>query len=367
MRKIFVILLLSVFWACNKKNVSIIDSFNINQRLTHKVFDLQNASKELRDPHSIAISGNTITVWNPRASDLFTTVDIATKRVIKHWGTRGQGPNEFFGPVDMYNNYSETGLNIWNVSTGKLWFFSHNNLESDSTYFQTIPTDLDKPESQSYNFAPSVIQIDTSIFFVAAGGRSNRRLALLDIKNNEVKEVGDFPPEDINTQMSVGVRNLAYDGRIRYNSSLKKLVFMVYNCEMFEIYNVINGTNVELAMGNYTTVPKYSESNVSSRGINVAIVETVGNGKGRNLSLTVSDENIFILYQDYKKAGMVKETDFNYTADMVLVFDWNGKPVKIYELDCLVSDIEYDKIRNRLWALHYNKVTLDPEIIYFEL
>ena len=366
MRKIFVILLLPVLWACNnKKYDSIVESFKTNQQLAHKIFDVQDAENELLDPYSIAVSGNTITTWNPRAPELFTTIDIATKRVIKHWGTRGQGPNEFIGTVDMYNNYSNSGLNVWNQATAKLYFFPHCILESGSIYFQTIPTGLSKPEDRNiYDFAHSVVQIDTSLFFVAAGGRANKRLALLDLKSNEAKEIGDFPHEDINTQLPVGLRNMAYNSRIRYNRSLRKLVNVVFNSEMFEIYNVsVSETNVKLAMGNYTTVPKY-RATTSSSGLTGAIVERVGNGKGRNREVTISDKNIFILYQDYKRAGMLKPTDAELIADMVLVFDWDGNPVKIYELDCFVTTIDYDKLTNRLWAIHNNPY---PEIIYFDL
>jgi len=369
MRIILVTLLLFTLLSCNnKKNISIIDSFKTRQTLTHKVFDLQDAENSwLQNPYSLAVSCNTITAWNPRAPDVFTTIDITTKRIIKHWGTIGQGPNEFIGTIDIYNNYSESGLNVWNGPTGKLYFFSHSNLESDSTYFQIIPTSLNKPEGHNiYDFAPSVIQIDSSMFFVAAGGRIDKRLALLDLKNNEVKEFGDFPSEDINSQASVGARNMAYEGRMRYNSSLKKLVYMSFNSEMFEIYNVINGNDVELTMGNYTTVPKYriASNNIGLQG---AVVERVGNGKGRNRALAVSDGNIFILYQDYERVGMVEQTEPKLYADIVLVFDWNGNPVKLYTLDCFVSWITYDKARNRLWAIHHNEITLDPEIIYFEL
>ena len=361
MRKIFIILLLSFLCACNKKNASIIDSFKITQPITHKVFDLQNGSKDLLDPNSIAVSGNNITVWNLRAQSLFTTINIETKRVIKHWGTKGQGPNEFLGLIDMYNNYSESGLNIWDGFLGKLYFFPHNILESDSISFQTIPIGITNLSDEIRNYySYSVMQIDSSLFFIQ-GGNNNKRFTLIDRKSNEIKEIGDYPPEDINTQLPVVMRNIAYNGRIRYNSSLKKLVYMAFDSEMFEIYDV-NGANVKLAMGNYTTVPKYTRN-----GSSTVLVESVANGKGRNRMVTVSAENIFILYQDYKKAGMLKQTDYSLVSNMVLVYDWNGKPVKIYELDCFVSDFDYDKTRNRLWATHYNEDTFDPEIIYFEL
>ena len=356
-------LLLPILWACNnKKYDSIVEYFKTNQQLTHIVFDLQDAENELLDPNSIAISGNTIITWNPGSPKIFTTINIATKRIIKHWGTKGQGPNEFSGLIDLYNNYSESGLNIWDVFFGKLYFVSHSDLESDSSYFQTVSTGLNKPESlDRRDISPSVVQIDTSLFIVVAGGRSNKRLALFDLKSNEVKEIGDFPSEDMNTNLPVGLRNIAYNGRIRYNSSLKKLVSMTFSSEMFEIYNV-NGTNVELAMGNYTTVPKYRE--IGSRGLTSVKIETIENGKGRNRALELSDEYIFILYQEYKRVGMVKPTDYKITADIVLVFDWNGNPVKLYTLDSFVTDISYDKTTNRLYAIHNNPY---PEIIYFEL
>ena len=141
---------------------------------------------------------------------------------------------------------------------------------------------------------------------------------------------------------------------------------MAFDSEMFEIYNV-NGTNVELAMGNYTTVPKYSDA-TNSRGLRGAIVDVLGNGKGRNRVVTVSDKNVFILYQDFKRLRIVSPTDPKIMyADMLLVFDWDGRPVKIYELDSFVMNLDYDKTTNRLWTIRHNPDNWDPEIIYFEL
>ena len=221
MRKIFTALPLLVLCSCNNnKEVSIVDSFKTTELLRHKVFDVQNGSEDLLNPFSIAVSGNTITACNPQAPYVFTTIDITTKRVIKHWGTIGQGPNEFFGPIDLYNNYSESGLNVLAGLLGKLSFFSHSNLESDSAYFQTILTDLKWGEDGYYE-THSAMQIDSSMFFVTGG--KNKRFSVIDLKNNEIKEARDFPSENMNTQPPVVVRNKAYNGRIRYNSSLKNL------------------------------------------------------------------------------------------------------------------------------------------------
>ena len=366
MKKIFIILSLSVLWACsNQKEVSIVDSFKTTQPLVHKVLEIENVANELLDPYSLAVSGNIINVYNPRSPKIFTTIDIAKKRVIKHWGTTGQGPNEFIGMVDMYNNYSETGLNIWHGWTQELYFFSQSNLESDSTYYQIIPTGLSKANTENpgeSGFTYALIQLDTLLFFTT-GGSYNTLFTLFDLKNNESKGVGAFPAkDDINSQMPAWQRKIAYNGRIRYNSSLKKLIYMAWDCEMFEIYNV-NGTNVELAMGNYTTIPRYRNDSKNSGGTDI-FVEFLGNGKGRNRRLAISDENIFILYQDYEKSGMFKPTDYNRRANMVLVFDWDGNPVKLYMLDCFVEWVDYDKSTNRLYAVSNNPY---PAIVYFEL
>ena len=94
----------------------------------------------------------------------------------------------------------------------------------------------------------AAVQIDTFLFF-AMEGNLNKRFTLVDAKNNIRKEIGDFPAKDENTHLTVEYRNLAYNGRIRYNHSQKKLVYVSIASEMFEIYKV-NGSDVELAMGN---------------------------------------------------------------------------------------------------------------------
>jgi hypothetical protein len=204
--------------------------------------------------------------------------------------------------------------------------------------------------------------LDTSIFF-ASGGNHDKLFTIVNTKNSTFEEFGDFPSEDTNeiTDLPPMFKKMAYNGKLKYNSVLKKLVYVSIASEMFEIYN-FDGSGVELAMGNYSTIPKYNKV-VREGGAMGVITEFLTNGKGRNIGVTASDENIFILYQNYERAGVQEETD-NKPADMILVFDWNGKPVKIYELDRFVKTITYDNARNRLWAIHDNP---DPEIIYFEL
>ena len=363
MRKIFAILLLSVLLSCNNKNGSIADRFKTIQPLTHKVFEVQNGENELMDPYNLAVVGNTVTLLNSRAPKIFTTIDISTGRVIKQWGDKGQGPNEFLGRIDMKSNYSETGLNIWDSGSSKLYFFLNSDLESGLINFQNISVNINDDRLNRYD---SVIQLDTFVFF-ASGGNNDKQFTLFDTKRNMVKEIGDYPPEDktdIDKSFPPIFRKQAYNGRLRYNSSIKKLVYISIASEMFEIYN-FDGADVEFAMGNYSTIPKYKED--SSGGVIRVMTELATNGKGINDGITVSDKNIFILYKDYKRLGIEQEVDTDKPADIVLVFDWNGKPVKKYELDCPVMKIDYDKARNRLWAVHYNEDTLDPEIIYFEL
>ena len=237
MKKIFLALSLSVtLLSCNNKNGSITDRFKTTQLLTHKVFDVQNAETELLNPIAIAISGNTMTTRNSMTPDVFTTIDIATGRIIKHWGTRGQGPNEFLGRTDINSNYLEAGINIWDVSLSKLYFFSTSDLESGLINFQNIPVNIKDDILSRYD---SVIQLDTFIFF-ASGGNSDKLFTLFDTKNNMVKEIGDYPPEDrteIDKSLPPILRKTAYNGSLKYNSSFKKLVYVSIASEMFEIYN----------------------------------------------------------------------------------------------------------------------------------
>ena len=361
MKKIFILTSLFIFLACiNKKNVSIVELFETSQLINHQVFDIHGV-EELLNPVSISTFTNNLIIRNSKTPQLFTIIDIESKRIIKHCGNSGQGPGEFLGVMDFYNNYLETGINIWDARLLRLSFYPYSDLMRDSIIScQNIVIGINDNE-KFFDTTPTVMQIDSSLFFTL-GGHTNKLFTLLDTKNNIRKEIGDYPPEDLNTQIHFMLKRLAYNGKIRYNKSLKKLVYISLASEMFEIYD-INDSNCELVMGNYSTTPKYGEDIQANGGRSVKF-DLLNNGNGENMELTISDENIYILYQTYNKEKIEKERRLQGTGDLVLVFDWNGNPIKSYTLDCFVKTIHYDKVRNRLFAIHDNP---DPEIIYFEL
>jgi hypothetical protein len=112
-----------------------------------------------------------------------------------------------------------------------------------------------------------------------------------------------------------------------------------------------------LEKGYYTSLPSYSlkESDNGVKNLQIQIES------GHTIALSSSDKFIYVLY-----ANTAKDASFEdkFKSNLILVFDWNGNPVKKYILDCKVKTIEVSDNEKRIFAVCDNP---DPEIICFDL
>jgi hypothetical protein len=147
---------------------------------------------------------------------------------------------------------------------------------------------------------------------------------------------------------------MAYLGHLQYNYSNNKMVYASWDCEMFEIYQ-LNKFNLSLEKGYYTSLPAYTPK------------ETAGGARyllphenNHTLSLTSSDKLIYQLLCNKGKDVKLLES---IKSNLILVFDWDGKPIKKFILDCEVKAIEISPDEKRIYAIRDNP---DPEVIYLD-
>ena len=358
MKKVITVIFLIIFLsACmHKESGSIVSLFENSKQLSHHVLKFQDSSDNLLSPAALEIYNDLLIVLDVRAPRLFSAIDLKSGKLIKSWGNVGQGPGELVGVLDFYANYSNIGINAWDPILKKLNFCSYDSLQDSSNpQFENLFGNIKNPDLIEM-FYPNVLQLSESTF-LALGNNKENRFSLLDISANSIKDVGDYPQQDTRTEVIPMFRNQAYNGMIRFNDRVKKVVYMSRHSEMFEIFNVAAG-KFELAYGSYTTIPEYEQSEDMSVSI-----DEYPNRIGRNVALSTSEEKIFILYQEYKEKDMGNHL-LNDAADIVLTFDWNGNPLQLYRLDVGVNHIRFDEKSNRLYAICNNP---EPEIIYFDL
>ena len=367
MKKNFIFLLifcLSII-SCKKGNIqAITDLFIRSEVLVHKNLNIKDDLDILLSPGRMSTYNNFLIAHDSRSSLMFSLIDLETNIINKSWGMKGQGSGEIVAILDFYKNYNDTGINAWDPMLQRLNFYSFEDILKNTII---TPLDLFKDTKgvtgQSFReqFYPNILQINES-FFLALGNMDGKRFTLIDIISSNKTGIGEFPQQDDNDIIPI-LKNQAYNGCIRYNKRQNKVAYISYNSEMFEIFDV-NDSNLNLKYGNYTTIPKFTfQSGGQSPGISI---EKFSNGNGCNVALSVSDDKIFILYQQFEKE--IDDSDIGkYTsrdANKVLVFTWDGKPIKMYELDCMVEEIEYNENRNQLFAV---KSEPEPEIVCFDL
>ena len=334
---------------------SILDLFDSKRILESTIFEFQNTTEDILNPTALVTNGKLLVALNLKTNFLFSGIDTKNERLINNWGDIGQGPCELIGVLDFYKNYLNNGVNAWDPISKKLMFYSFDSIP-DGKYLSTCRNllDINFNKDLMNMFYPKMIQLDESLFF-ALGNSKGKRFTLFDISNNQVVSIGEYPDKDNNEHIVEYIRTQAYNGNIRYNNKIRKIAYISSNSELFEIYSIENNL-INLEYRNQTTIPNYSQEDMS-----LELNKTEGS-VGRNNCLTISNDKIFILYQEY--SFIVDKNKNLNEANIILVFDWNGNPIQMYQLDCAVTYIEFDEINNRIYAIRDNP---DPQIIYFDL
>ena len=366
---LLLILLLSIFSCKDREIRTITDLFDTQEQLSYKMLDIEDNSDALLSPAVLLVEGKQIIIHTTRSPQLFASVDLESNMLNKTWGNTGNGPGEFLSVSGFYKNYSGAGVNAWDPMLQRLNFYSFEKIFSNDTTL--LPVDLleglnETQKSYQEEFYVNVIQLSETKF-LGLGNSEDKRFTLVDLTSKTRITTGDFPPQKAEEDLPHLFKIQAYQGAMLYNQKQNKVAYLSSESEMFEIFRV-NDSGLELVYGNYTTIPKYAMgSSTEGEESNFFLkIERFTNGQGKGIALASSDEKIWVLYQEYEKGATDDDLDkfMSNDANKIMVFDWDGKPLKMYTLDCVVEDIEYDAQSNRLYAI---KSKPDPEVVYFEL
>jgi len=225
----------------------------------------------------------------------------------------------------------------------------------DSILFSKSPLPVDLFSGSSNKLAKyrynRILQINDSIF-VGMGGLYGGRFTIFNRYNKDFYSFGKYPDE---VSLSNGLKSEAYQGNLIYNEYNQNIVFAESSSELLEFYH-FEKNKMQLQKGYYTSIPNYSLVN---KGGENHIISSL---HGRNIKeLTYTKNYVYVLYvQKEDDASLLEKSK----GDCILVFDWKGKPIKRYQLDCEVKTITINEDGSRIYALWDNP---DPEIIYFDI
>lgn len=282
-----------------------------------------NSSDSLFSAGEMLLYNDILLVLDEELDYLFKVIDVEEDSFIKRFGKIGQGPCE----LDPFISVFKSGPNGEMLGT----------FELQTREFQEYPIDqiLDSKSEMTClafdkRFDSKIrycVKIDDNLFLGA--GTENQPYSLLK-GNDVIKTFGEFPFASQFEGVEPMVLDLAFQNKF-YHHPTEALVLSSSRFSFnMDILDYRDGGNMKIKKSMHFW-PTEFESSSGSNVVGATIKE--GNMFG-NVSTTVSNNFIYVLYSDvpWKYKLPLK-------SKRVLVYDWNGEPIKILHLDQEVNRI----------------------------
>ena len=345
MNKILFFILIALISSCKHKQFNDSDFFSTQdfvetQRLTGKEVKFD---KPLLRPVRIDLVDSTLVFQNINTDKHFQKYNINTRKLINYCIKFGSGPEEMLYPKGI--QIIDSIIWICDVSRRKMYAYQKYD-------FCNNPS----PKSiQTINFSEQFNQVkwldDTFVSTVLSPNK--QRLSFYQMDGSLLKSSGNFPEfgekltqietiESFLCNISVSPQN----GRIclSYNRT-----------DLIEFYDS-SGEFIKRIHGPDHFFPLVVEE---KKGNGVGIRSIDGKTRDAYFSPVVTKDHIFLLYSG--RFFDSKNMDGLYLVNQILVFDWNGKPLKRYLLDVAIFWFTLDEKQNKIYGL-----TDSPDYRVFE-
>lgn len=318
----FILILVILYGSCNPKETIKDPILDFTNTVNLKSKPLQS-SDSLFKAETMMLIHDYLMVHDIEIGYVYKIIDVNRDKFLKRFGKIGEGPNELTLPVYI-NRVGDEGNRVGINEAFKQTFHEYS--------IDSIITSINDPkrilttEKFDYDHV-RVVNIDSNLF-VGYGFNEKPYTLISGIKT--IENTGSFPFRDQLNKFSPQTLVLAYQPRL-FKNPKKPLVLssatFSFNLDFLKVAE--NGK-----LGIYKSLhfwPTDFEDESSGNGASAAIKKENRFG---NLSTTVSGEYIYVLYSDKPW-----EYEFPQKSNRILVYDWEGNPIRILNLDQEVNYI----------------------------
>jgi hypothetical protein len=334
-RLIFFICISSLFIACESRKEEKNKNFPKTINLVKYETILNDNNSILLGAH-IEIIDSLAIIREYEGEYQFTFIDLKKKEVIKKWGQKGRGPNEFIS------------LSHYSVQDGELHFGDPVKKQTVSIAIDSIlkkenPKLLFKPYPYTRDFRPNHMYKLNDKKLVL-GSFNKGRIGLLDDQNSIMGTFGEYP---FNNDPKVNeIRNFfkgsLYQGNLVVNPKNNKFCIINFASDAFEIFQYNDEKIEKVFTSDFSNVPLIKEIRK-----NVYVVN--GKSLAGLVDITATEEYIYISYSD----KTLKENVLNSNeSNEILCFDWEGNKIAKFKTAIPVSRIGASK--DYLYGIHYD-------------
>lgn len=265
------------------------------------------------------------------------------------FASRGVGPDEFVHLANISCINDE--ISLWDAGKSTLTFtkIDRNNILSPT--FQNIKIKEDTTLLSVFQVIP--LQED---LFVATGIIKNHRFALLDKNGNILKRFGDYPKDykSNNTDIENGA---IYQCLLASQNEKKVFAAACGIGESIMFYDINNKNKPNLIREFTFDHPQYDLT-----GNNEQPIIFSKDSKNGFIDIKSSSNYCICLF-----SGEVRTSENDYGGNKILLFDWNGNPIKLIVLEQQYTNLAIDEENKRILLLGTSSETEDYTISEIEL
>ena len=258
----------------------------------------------------------------------FKIIDLK-KFQLKQFGSKGQGPNEFIMPF-LEQHLDDGNILVLDINSVKLFEIDfHKTYITDSLCVTRILR-YDRKEGAGHMLKMNNNQ------YIAIGTFEKGMFAIFDDEGNLLRTIYEYPKHPTHDNVENRIKGMAYQGTLTTNPEKNKIVFAASYAAIIDFFDLKNDSLIKIA-SYHNTYPQYVPKEQGG-GFGVALEN---NNKTGYVRLYGTEKYVYALYSgrtwEEKGAASVECID-------LLVFDWEGHPVKHYILNqalltfCISSD-----------------------------
>jgi hypothetical protein len=261
---------------------------------------------------------------------------------------RGNGPDELISITDVTPSIDRSSIWVLDI-TSRQWakydtkdLYHNKSLKKDKINFRK-GEHINDPQ-----------WISDSLFICSDRHLYKERFQIFDKKVNKILSVVN-PSFSFNKRISDFLLNDMFSTFLSVKPDKTKIALAGRYLDCIEIYDTA-GLLLHLIKGpekgfNF----QYNQQSSLDRGALIKSEET----KRAYICLKTTDQRIYALY-----SGKEKRDETGYSnSNIIYSFDWNGKPLTKYVLNCQINAFDVDETAKKIYAIE----TLNSMIVSFEL
>ncbi len=295
---------------------------------------------------SISKIGDNLVLMDPFSDLTLKLIDLDTKEIFS-FGKKGGGPGELLSPFSFISTNDKELFYVYDVNLRKIFKY---NIDSIKLHKASTPAVV-KANLQKYNaYFTRVISIDS--VHIGIGAFQKGRYALA--QNDSIEFFYGYPNDgkEINDQYKF----MAYQGNLKRRPNHTEFVLAVSSCGVLEICNFQEG-KIQKKKDIHTYYAEY-EVITKGKGFGAALDKDLDRGY---TDVSVNKDYIFTIFSGRSTKS---HEDDHTLCEHLLIYDWEGNPIKYLKLDIPLICITAPNSENEIYGISNNP---EPVLIKYTI